>query len=469
MTASPAKYRVTPSSEDQAYHSNIHDAGVCGGELNSTSERILHEAQIKWTYFLLGCAILLPWTALANSTSFFSSRLAGSPFYPTFTSYWSSVYTLTKLVFQFYTTFTSKQSSLFRRIFASIIATILLVTSLCLSTLVRGTPSTFFAFALFIAASMAVAVSYLSTAVYAGAASLGASFLQIMFSGQAANGVAVSAVQVASSMIALWGLSPKPVLMEGGRDGQAEEIAARIFLGVSAVFLCIPLIAYTWLTRQSFSNSITGALDQHHRVRDMDELTHLLADDRRNPSTEPNSHVLQVLGMNLIFMFSIPFVFAVTLAVSPAITARVQPVNPHIHPLLFTAVHFLVFHIGDFLGRHSCSFPCLCVWPGKKILAMSLLRTLFIPLILLCNVDRTIAVPPIIHSDILFMIIMLTMGYTNGYVATISMLAVSSLEHNPRLKGRREDVDVAATLGGSFLILGLAVGALSSFGVQAMI
>ena len=67
------------------------------------------------------------------------------------------------------------------------------------------------------------------------------------------------------------------------------------------------------------------------------------------------------------------------------------------------------------------------------------------------------------------MTIMLIMGYTTGYVATLAVLAVSSLEHNPRLKGRREDVDVAATLGGSFIILGLAFGALSSFGIQAMI
>jgi equilibrative nucleoside transporter 1/2/3 len=67
------------------------------------------------------------------------------------------------------------------------------------------------------------------------------------------------------------------------------------------------------------------------------------------------------------------------------------------------------------------------------------------------------------------MIIMLTMGYTAGYVISLGLLAVSSLEHNPRLKGRREDVDVAATLGGSFVILGLALGALLSFGVQTMI
>lgn len=67
------------------------------------------------------------------------------------------------------------------------------------------------------------------------------------------------------------------------------------------------------------------------------------------------------------------------------------------------------------------------------------------------------------------MLILLTMGVTNGFVSTLATLAASSLEHNPRLKGRREDVDIAATLGGFFAIVGLATGALSSFGVQAMI
>lgn len=203
------------------------------------------------------------------------------------------------------------------------IAMILLVTFLCISTFVRSTPSAFFVFALFIAASMAVAVGYLCTAAYAGAALLGTAFLRNVFSGQPAIGVAVSAAQVASSMIALWGLSPKSNSTEviaSGRDDHAEEIAARIFFSVSAVFLCIPLIAYTRLMRQSFYNSVASPLEQHRRVRDMDELTQLLANDRRDPSTEPNSHVYQVLEKNLIFMFSITYTLAVTIVCIHSIT-----------------------------------------------------------------------------------------------------------------------------------------------------
>ena len=125
MPDSPTNYRAIPSSEDEA--------GVGGEEPYSATERTLAEARTKWTYFLLGCATLLPWNGdtprqtahlvctdvypvLANATSFFLSRLAGSTLYPTFSSYWSSVYTLTKLACQFYCTLTSKQVRRFTKL-----------------------------------------------------------------------------------------------------------------------------------------------------------------------------------------------------------------------------------------------------------------------------------------------------------------------------------------------------------------
>jgi hypothetical protein len=63
MTDSPVKYRVIPSSEGQADHSNVHNTGDDLYYSTVTSERFPGpaEARTKWTYFLLGCAILLPW------------------------------------------------------------------------------------------------------------------------------------------------------------------------------------------------------------------------------------------------------------------------------------------------------------------------------------------------------------------------------------------------------------------------
>jgi equilibrative nucleoside transporter 1/2/3 len=67
------------------------------------------------------------------------------------------------------------------------------------------------------------------------------------------------------------------------------------------------------------------------------------------------------------------------------------------------------------------------------------------------------------------MIILFLFGGSNGYVSSLCMMAAPSLEHNPRLKGRAEDVDVAATVASFCLVGGLALGSISSFAVKGAI
>ena len=57
MTGSHVKYQPIPSSEEQPDHSD--DPEPVGDDLRR--EWFPADAQTKWTYFLLGCAILLPW------------------------------------------------------------------------------------------------------------------------------------------------------------------------------------------------------------------------------------------------------------------------------------------------------------------------------------------------------------------------------------------------------------------------
>jgi solute carrier family 29 (equilibrative nucleoside transporter), member 1/2/3 len=67
------------------------------------------------------------------------------------------------------------------------------------------------------------------------------------------------------------------------------------------------------------------------------------------------------------------------------------------------------------------------------------------------------------------MLILLVFGISNGYVSSLCMMAAPSVEHNPRLKGRVEDVDVAATVGSFCLVGGLAVGSFASFAVRGAV
>lgn len=159
-------------------------------------------------------------------------------------------------------------------------------------------------------------------------------------------------------------------------------------------------------------------------------------------------------------------------AVFPPITIAIKSTNPSVHPLVFNAVHFLMFNLGDIVGRTICSFPQLHVWSARRLLTLSLLRTLFIPVFLMCNIQwASIGATsgPIIGSDVLFMLLMVCFGLTNGYVSSMCMMAAPSLAHNPRLEGRVEDVDVAATVAGFCLVGGLAVGSILSFAVRATV
>lgn len=90
----------------------------------------------------------------------------------------------------------------------------------------------------------------------------------------------------------------------------------------------------------------------------------------------------------------------------------------------------------------------------------------------MCNVKRPANVlnaSPPISSDAAFLLLMCAFGWSNGYVSSLCMMAAPSVEHNPRLKGRLEDIDIAATVSSFALVGGLALGSFLSFAVRAAI
>lgn len=161
-----------------------------------------------------------------------------------------------------------------------------------------------------------------------------------------------------------------------------------------------------------------------------------------------------------------------TQSVFPTITISILPTNPAIHPLFFTSLHFLVFGVGDWFGRYLCSIPRFLVWSAKNLLGLSLARTLFIPLFLACNLQRDASLPsapPVISSDVLYMLLLFAFGLSNGYVSSMCLMSAPSLEHNPKLMGRKEDVDLAAPIASFCIVGGLVIGSVLSFIVRAIV
>lgn len=170
-------------------------------------------------------------------------------------------------------------------------------------------------------------------------------------------------------------------------------------------------------------------------------------------------------------------------SVFPAITSTIQSVQQDdaeffSNPLIFSAIHFLVFNVGDWAGRYLCSFAALQVWGASQLVTLSFLRVFFIPLFLVCNVVPPNSLPstspllasmakPVIASDTAYLLILLLFGISNGHVGSSCMMAASSLEHNRRLK--KEEVDSAAVVASFCLTIGLLLGGAGSFLVGALV
>ncbi|KAL0580906.1 hypothetical protein V5O48_001100 [Marasmius crinis-equi] len=439
---------------------------------HGSSKPVVADARIRGIYFVLGCAVLLPWNALITATPYFLSRLANSPFQSTFSSYLSITFTASNFICLAHATLKSKESSPSRQTIVSLLCLSLLCLLLTLSTLVEISAGLFFTFVLLNGIVQAAFGSYLQTSVIAVASRFGHSAVQSMLSGQAAVAVAVSTVQVLSAAASV-DSEATPNGASVARDREPEERAAFMFFGLSTIFLLAAAAAQWWLVRLPqyyiVAGSLEGGRDQGHGG-DADETRGLVSEGRTDPAREKAS-ITRIAKTNIIYEIAVCYVFMVTLAVFPPITASIKPTNPKIHPLLFTSIHFLVFGTGDFIGRYLCSIPRLLIWSARRLLTLSLARTAFVVLFLMCNLSGPSAsnVAPIINSDFLFMLILLAFGISNGYVSSLCLMAAPSLEHNPRLRGKREDIDVAATVAQFCLVGGLVLGSAASFAVRSMV
>ncbi|KAF8665567.1 hypothetical protein AX16_000026 [Volvariella volvacea WC 439] len=464
--------------------------------------QVVVDKNIKLIHFILGCAVLLPWNVMITAIPFFLKRVEGSPLRAGCSSYIAITFTLSNFSFLAHATATSKQTIPSQQTRRCILFLALLNGLLTLSTFISAPPTLFFLFIIVDGALQAAAGSYLTTSLIAVASLFGPSAVQSMYAGQAAVAVAVSGVQVISAVGSLWGL-PRESVQSYVSDGTPEERSAFMFFTLSTVFLIASALAHNWLVKSQVYKTVAAPLEQRTKAAYLstpgqgEERQGLVSASRSQTWAEQKAQIIRVAKGNITYEIGVAYVFLVTLAVFPPITISILPTNPATHPLLFSAVHFLVFNIGDFLGRYLCSFASLLIWSSKRLLGLSLARTLFIPLFLMCNVQRPTPIPapiapvanlliraastlpgPIISSDFLYMLILFLFGVSNGYLSSMFMMSVPSIAHNPFLAERqatagakkaREDVDVSATVASFCLVGGLVIGSAASFVVRAAV
>lgn len=178
---------------------------------------------------------------------------------------------------------------------------------------------------------------------------------------------------------------------------------------------------------------------------------------------EAKSSVMEVFKKIWVMAFCVVFVFTVTLSVFPAVTVDVKTVYPGKWERYFISVCcFLVFNIMDWLGR---TVTTVVQWPPKDSAlfpALVVSRVVFVPLLMLCNVQSRSYLPVYFPHDAAFTAIMALFSLSSGYCVCLTM------SYAPQLV-KPKDAETAGALMTFFLALGLSIGAGLSFALRALV
>ncbi|KAL1436789.1 hypothetical protein MTO96_049330 [Rhipicephalus appendiculatus] len=86
---------------------------------------------------------------------------------------------------------------------------------------------------------------------------------------------------------------------------------------------------------------------------------------------------------------------------------------------------YLLFNAGDLTGRIVCSYLPLNEKHEHTVLWLTVARTVFIPLFMLCNAHPRHYLPVVLDSDVAFIALMTVFAFSNGYLLSASMMQAS--------------------------------------------
>jgi solute carrier family 29 (equilibrative nucleoside transporter), member 1/2/3 len=339
-----------------------------------------------------------------------------------------------------------------RRIVVSLVMFIVVFTLMTISTRAFTDVSaiSYFVFLVIQVMLSAVATALMQNGIFAYMAGFGNSkYAQGNMTGQAIAGVLPSLVQIVSV------LSLPIVETKEDEDAQSSNSALAYFATALAVSV-VTLLAFVYLL------ALDRRRPEYHPVGRKPSVASGGSGDTI-PAQAKRVPLFQLYKKLFYPATAVFLTFAITMFF-PVYTSKVISVHPVegrsriLSPACFIPLAFLVWNIGDLIGRVASALPQVRIthYP-RLLLLLSALRAVFIPLYLLCNVDGAGA---IVDSDVFYLaFVQLLYGATNGYIGTQCMMGASDyVEVDER--------EAAGSFMPLMLVLGLTVGSFLSFAVS---
>ncbi|XP_010705209.1 equilibrative nucleoside transporter 1 [Meleagris gallopavo] len=432
-------------------------------------------------FFILGLGTLLPWNFFMTARQYFIDRLA-DPQNTSCLSNQTSVGTASErsylqsmfdnfmtlcsmvplLIFTCLNSFIHQRIPQQIRILGSLVAIGLVFLITAIMVKVTMEPLPFFVFTMVSIVFINSFGAMLQGSLFGLAGLLPASYTTPIMSGQGLAGIFAALAMIISISI-----------------GAQQPESYIGYFTTACVAILLAVVSYILLPRMDFFRYYSMKDKTEYRVynAELETKRDLIKKDEPNGMEQSNSKIIPVHSPDekpsVISIFkklwvmavSVCLVFTVTIGVFPSITAKVSTTlgKENKWDLYFISVScFLIFNVFDWTGR---SLTALFTWPGKDsclLPVMVVLRIIFIPLFMLCNVQPRNHLPVIFSHDAWYIIFMIFFSFSNGYLASLCMC------FGPK-KVLAHEAETAGAVMAFFLTLGLALGAAISFLFQILI
>ncbi|KAK1171688.1 equilibrative nucleoside transporter 1a [Acipenser oxyrinchus oxyrinchus] len=261
-------------------------------------------------------------------------------------------------------------------------------------------------------------------------------------------------------------------------SGSELQDSAFGYFITACVVIIIAIVSYIALPKMEFflyylnknSSPMMSENDGETKLDLLKKAEHTNGADKKavisiTDDLQPQVSVVEILKKIWVLALSVCFVFMVTIGTFPAVTVDVKSTiagDSRWGDYFIPVSCFLLFNLCDWAGR---SLTAICLWPGKDSLLLPIMvvvRVVFVPLFMLCNVQPRENLPVLFSHDMWYIIFMILFAFSNGYLASLCMC------FGPK-KVASHEAETTGAIMAFFLSLGLALGASVSFMFRGMV
>lgn len=436
------------------------------------------------TFTVIGIALLWPWNCFLSASAYYGERFFHTtPLVKVYSLTMMSVSTIVSMAYSYYLSQAQRGVDYKKRIntglFATIIVFVLMAIS-CISDLfIRMNDYVFFAFLMIMVLVSAMATCLAQNGTMATVNVLGQIYTNAVMVGQAIAGTLPAVALIISILIV--GIKPRDVTAQLNDDSYYVDKNFGVFLYyITASLVSIASIALLALTGYVKSEAQYRSLNQLLEEGEIDTMNSAVTDEseidlgssdngKANNSNEaglPHSESYVPFGVMWsklkLIVVTIFLTFGVTL-IFPVFASIVESVNAEseslfFHKSIYIPFIYVVWNLGDLLGRIFCGAAnsVFLVRQPSHLIIYSLLRFLYIPLFMTCNI-HPLGQDAIIPSDLWYILLQFTFGFSNGQLATSCFMVVGDHCDND------DEKKAAGGFTTVFLSSGLAVGSVLSY------